>query len=143
MDDMALRILVVDDYQDCADSLAMLLESSGHVVKTAYDGASAIVLAHEFKPNVVLLDIAMPEMDGYEVARRLLSQLLDSRMHLIAVTGYGKRHDMIRAYEAGFDCHLLKPVDANTLKAVLARYTAAIQERPGGTRFSSSLHERQ
>ena len=64
VDDMALRILVVDDYQDCADSLAMLLESSGHVVKTAYDGASAIVLAHEFKPNIVLLDIALPEMDG-------------------------------------------------------------------------------
>jgi len=138
VDNTALRILVVDDHQDCADSLAVLLELSGHLIETAYDGASAIVLAHAFKPNIVLLDIAMPEMDGYEVARRLLSQLPDSRMHLIAVTGYGQRHDMISAYEAGFDCHLLKPVDAMTLKAVLARYTAAIRESADGAGFSSS-----
>ena len=83
MDNTALRILVVDDHQDCADSLAMLVELSGHVVETAYDGPSAIVLAHDFKPDIVLLDIAMPEMDGYEVAGRLLSQFPDSRMHLI------------------------------------------------------------
>jgi CheY-like chemotaxis protein len=142
VDDTALRILVVDDYQDCADSLAMLLEASGHVVKTAYDGASAIVLAHDFKPDIVLLDIVMPEMDGYEVARRLLSRLPDSRMHLIAVTGYGQRHDMISAYEAGFDCHLLKPVDAMTLRAVLARFIAALRERVDDAGFSSSRTSR-
>jgi len=82
VDDTALRILVVDDHQDCADSLAMLLELSGHVVEQAYDGAAAIVLAHDFNPDIVFLDIAMPEMDGYEVARRLRSQFPGSRMRL-------------------------------------------------------------
>src|SRR5689334_17324958 len=95
----------------------------GTRVEQAYDGASAIALAHDFNPDIVFLDIVMPEMDGYEVARRIRSQFSRSRMRLAAVTGYGQRHDMISAYEAGFDCHLLKPVESTTLKAVLARYT--------------------
>jgi CheY-like chemotaxis protein len=106
----------------------MLLELLGHVVKKAYDGPTAIVIAHDFHPDIVFLDIAMPDIDGYEVARRLRSQLQDLRMHLIAVTAYGQRDDIRHAYLAGFDCHLLKPVGPITLSAVLARHARAFPE---------------
>ena len=122
MDDAALRILVVDDDRDSADSLTMLLRLWGHDVRKAYNGATGIVAAHDFDPDLVFLDIGMPDMDGYEVARRLRSERPRSRMHIIAVTGYGRRQDVRQAYEAGFDCQLLKPVDEMTLKTVLARY---------------------
>ena len=119
MDDKALRILVVDDHQDSADGLAILLEQWGHVLVKAYDGPTAIAIAHGFQPDIIFLDIAMPGMDGYEVARQLRSQLPGSNIRIIAVTGYGRGSDVNDAYEAGFDCHLLKPVEAKTLKTVL------------------------
>ena len=122
MNDTALRILVVDDHRDSADTLTMLLKLWGHDVMQAYDGETAIAIVPDFDPDIVLIEIGMPEMDGYELARRLSGQSRRSPMHIIAVTVYGQPQDVRRAYEAGFDCHLLKPVEETTLRAVLTRY---------------------
>jgi CheY-like chemotaxis protein len=134
----ALRILVVDDHQDSADTLALLLGSMGHEAITAYDGARALALAAGFKPHVVLLDIAMPGLDGYEVALRLRSDMPDAGVHIIAVTGYGQKKDIIRTYEAGFNAHLLKPVGPMQLDAVLARY-AEFHQKAGAGRKAAVL----
>jgi CheY-like chemotaxis protein len=122
VDDTALRILVVDNHRDSADSLTILLKLWGHDAMQAYDGETAIAIVPGFDPDIVVIEIRMPQMDGYELARRLSSQSRRSPMHIIAVTVYGQAQDVRRAYEAGFDCHLLKPVEETTLKAVLARY---------------------
>jgi CheY-like chemotaxis protein len=114
------RVLVVDDNRDAADSLGMLLELMGNDARTAYDGPAALAVAASFRPAVALLDIAMPRMDGYEVARRLrqLSGLDD--LILVALTGWGQEEDRQRAREAGFNHHLVKPIDLDTLQALLA-----------------------
>lgn len=111
------RILVVDDNQDSAESLALLLEIYGHEVRTAFAGPAALETASTFRPDVVLLDIGLPGMDGYEVARRLRAE--HDRCRLIALTGYGRDDDRERSREAGFDHHLVKPVDLNELARVL------------------------
>ena len=114
-----LRILVVDDNVDSADSLAMLLQACGHNVRTAYDGKSGLGVALEYRPEVMLLDIGLPGMDGYEVAKRLrlLHELPD--LVLIAMTGYGLDSDRNRSKEAGFDHHLVKPADFDALLRIL------------------------
>jgi PAS domain S-box-containing protein len=117
----ALRILVVDDNVDAADSLTMLLQLAGHEVRTAHDGPTALLIAQAFHPEVVLLDIGMPGMDGYEVARRLRQQPQGQAAHLVALTGWGQETDRRRSTEAGFDYHLVKPVQPNALEEVLAR----------------------
>jgi two-component system CheB/CheR fusion protein len=110
---------VVDDNRDAADSLAMLLRLKGHDVVVAYDGPSALT-AVTFGPDLVLLDLGMPGMDGYEVARRL-RQLPEGRGCLLAaLTGWGQEEDRRRTREAGFDRHLVKPVDPVELTALLA-----------------------
>lgn len=111
------RILVVDDNQDSAESLALLLELHGHEVRTAFAGPAALETASTFRPDVVLLDIGLPGMDGYEVARRLRAD--DHRSLLVALTGYGRDDDRQRSQEAGFDHHLVKPVDLEELARVL------------------------
>jgi len=111
------RILVVDDNHDSAESLALLLELQGHDVRTAFTGPAAIETASAFRPEIVLLDIGLPGMDGYEVARRLRADL--GRVRLIALTGYGRDEDRDRSREAGFDHHLVKPVDLEALKRML------------------------
>ena len=115
-----MRILVVDDNVDALESSAALLRIDGHVVQTARDGATALRCAVEFSPDVVLLDIGLPEMDGYEVARRLrlLPELHDTL--LIAHSGYGEEEHLQRAREAGFDHHLVKPADLSQLSAIIA-----------------------
>ena len=115
------RILVVDDNTDAAESLAILLRLKGHEVRVAFEGASAIVTAREFHPQVVFLDIGMPAMDGYEVARRLRRENNVSAAMLIALTGYGQESDRQRSQEAGFDLHLVKPIDPMDLKQILAQ----------------------
>jgi PAS domain S-box-containing protein len=117
-----LRILVVDDYADVAESLAMLLQVEGHEVETADCGMKALERAQAFRPQVVLLDIGLPDLDGYEVAKRLrvLSQTHDAI--LIAVTGYGQAEDRKCSQEAGFNHHLLKPIDFEQLSALLASF---------------------
>jgi two-component system CheB/CheR fusion protein len=106
----ARRVLVVDDNVDGAESLAMLLQHAGHVVRTAKDGTEALATADAFRPDVVLLDIGLPVMSGYEVARRLRGNRETSKALLIAMTGYGQSDDVDRAKAAGFDHHVIKPV---------------------------------
>ena len=108
---------MVDDNADAADSLAETLRMQGHVVQVAYDGASALETSERLAPEVVVLDIGMPGIDGYEVARRLRHRRPQTR--LIALTGWGQEDDKRRALDAGFDCHLTKPADPDTLQAIL------------------------
>jgi len=114
-----LRILVVDDNVDTAESLGLLLELGGQEVRTAHDGNRAVEVAEAFQPHVALLDIGLPGMSGYEVARRLREQPAMRRAFLVALSGYGQEEDRQRALEAGFDHHLIKPVDFDVLKALI------------------------
>ena len=113
-----LRVLVVDDNCDAAESLAMMLSLTGHEVATAHDGESALAEAARFAPEAVLLDIGMPGMNGYDVAQRLRELPHGKHVLLVALTGWGQEDDKRRAMEAGFDHHLTKPVDAASLSAV-------------------------
>lgn len=115
------RVLVVDDNVDAAESVAMLLQLNGHDVRTAHDGSSALGIAATWQPEVVLLDIGLEGLDGYEVARRMRNSPELGSLVLVAVTGYGQDEDRRRSKEAGFDHHLVKPVDPNTLNSLLAR----------------------
>src|SRR5579883_2025757 len=114
------RVLIVDDNTDAAQTLSMLMEISGHVVQLCYDGLSALKECETFLPEVVLLDIGLPGLDGLEVARRLRAMNLSPRPMLVALTGYGQAEDVRRSREAGFDHHLVKPADPQTLTALLA-----------------------
>ncbi|HEX7813193.1 MAG TPA: PAS domain S-box protein [Burkholderiales bacterium] len=119
------RILVVDDNVDAATSLILLLQSLGHQTSVAYDGSGALRLAAEFHPDIVLLDIGMPGMDGYEVARRLRQIEQPQPMRIVAVTGWGKQEDRMRSRAAGFDLHLVKPVDITDLAQALSQRNSA------------------
>jgi len=116
---MKKRILVVDDNLDSAESLALLLGFHGHEVRTAEDGLEAIEAALSFQPEIVLLDIGLPRMDGYEVARRLRTEPGLAGATLIAMTGYGREEDVRQALESGFDRHLVKPLDFAELETLL------------------------
>ncbi|HUQ09839.1 MAG TPA: response regulator [Steroidobacteraceae bacterium] len=114
------RILVVDDNVDAATSLAMLLELDGHDTRVAHSGIDALAAVTAFAPHVVFLDIGLPDLSGYDVARRLRSMAgLETRPRLIALTGWGQAEDRLRSREAGFDAHLVKPVDPAELGAAL------------------------
>ncbi len=115
------RILVVDDNIDAADTLGMLLELEGHEAQAVYTPAEALERARTFRPDIVLLDIGLPGMNGYELAQRFRSMPELDGVRLIALTGYGKSEDQQRTKAAGFDDHLVKPVDAVTLKSALMR----------------------
>ena len=115
-----VRILVVDDNRDAADSLARLLKVMGNSVHTAHDGQEAVAAAREFRPHVVLCDIGLPKLNGYEACRLMKQQTWDEKMILIAVTGWGQDDDKRKAREAGFDHHMLKPVDPQVLINMLA-----------------------
>ena len=116
---LARRVLVVDDNVDAAATLEVLLKSLGHEACAAYDGHQALRLAVEFRPDVVLLDIGMPGLDGYEVARRLRALKPAHPMRIVAITGWGQETDRSRSREAGFDVHLVKPVDPTLLTKVI------------------------
>ena len=111
-----LKILVVDDNRDAAETLSMLLELKGHAVRRAYDGENALQVAEGFRPEMVLLDLGMPKMNGYEACRRIRDQEWGAHMTLIAVTGWGQEDDRRKSSAAGFDGHLVKPVDPETLE---------------------------
>ena len=113
------RILIVDDNADAANSLAQVLTLDGHVTEPVYSAREALVRAAPFRPDVVLLDLGLPEMDGYEVARRLRTLTGLSGARMVALTGYGQSEDVRRSREVGFDHHLTKPVDFVALEAVL------------------------
>jgi signal transduction histidine kinase len=116
------RILVVDDNQDSAESLAMLLRIYGHTVRTAYDGPAALNVAHDFSPDVVLLDIGLPGFSGMEVVRRIRSDPGFRDALVVAMTGYGQDEDRQRSQAAGFNAHLVKPVDLDRLQSLLVQY---------------------
>lgn len=112
------QVLVVDDNEDAGDSLADYLECSGYSVQVARDGASALLLVGGARPDVALLDIGLPGMSGYELAKRL-RELAGPRLRLVAVTGYGQESDVLKARQAGFDAHLVKPVNLDSLESML------------------------
>ena len=118
-----LRILVADDNVDSAESLAMLLTLEGNKTQTAHDGLQALDGAAAFRPDVILLDIGMPKLNGYEVCRLIRQQAWSKNMVVIALTGWGQEEDKRRSQEAGVDFHLVKPVDYAALKKLLARVT--------------------
>jgi signal transduction histidine kinase len=116
----ARRILVVDDTRDSADSLAMLLKITGHETQTAHNGLEAIEKAESYRPNVILLDIGMPKMNGYDACRAIRGQPWGQDIKMIALTGWGQEEDRRKSKDAGFDGHLVKPVDISALLALLA-----------------------
>jgi CheY-like chemotaxis protein len=120
-----LRVLVVDDHADGATSMCRLLRVLGYEARQASDGLAGLHAAAEFRPDVALLDIAMPRLSGYEVARRLRAEPWGKQMLLIAVTGWGQDGDKQRATDAGFDYHLTKPVAVADLTRVLSTIAAS------------------
>ena len=114
------RILVVDDNHDSALSLAMMLSIMGHETRTAHDGESAVTTAESFLPEVVLLDIGLPKLNGYEVAQRIRENAWGKTMFLIAVTGWGQEEDRQRSSEVGLNVHMVKPVEPAALERLLA-----------------------
>ena len=128
------RILVVDDSEDGAETLAMLLQFGGHETHKAHDGAEAIDLAERLRPDAVLLDIGLPGMNGYEVCRRIRKEPWGKEMVLVALTGWGQEEDRLRSKEAGFDAHMVKPVDFRVLLRLLASLPAATEAQPGSAK---------
>jgi signal transduction histidine kinase len=122
-----LRILVVDDLAASAETLATLLEMEGFEVRMAHEGVEALQIAREFRPHVVLLDIGLPGMNGFEVARGLRTQEESREALLIALTGYGEAESRLRSADAGFDFHMVKPADVNVLLALIAQPQKARQ----------------
>ena len=120
-----LRILVVDDNRDSADMLGMLLSFSGHETHTAHDGVTAVDAAARLQPDVILLDIGLPGLNGYTVARAVRDSRADRPPILIALTGWGQDEDRRKSEEAGFDAHVVKPVDEEHLTRIMADLWAA------------------
>jgi CheY-like chemotaxis protein len=115
------RVLIVDDNADSGSSLRTMLRMDGHEVELATDGAAALAAARALRPDVVLLDIGLPDMDGYDVARRLRADGLAREALIVATTGYGRSQDREKSARAGIDAHLTKPVDMEQLAELLAR----------------------
>src|SRR5205085_2045571 len=124
------RVLVVDDNVEAAASLALLLGVAGHEVRVVYDGEAALAAVSAERPEVVLMDIGLPRLDGYEVARRLRQQPALRGVVLVALTGWGQDEDKRRSREAGFDHHLTKPFDPSDLQCLLADLGS---RRPGAS----------
>jgi len=114
------RFLVVDDNRDGADSLAMALRFLGDEVRTAYDGAEAVELAEQFRPEIILMDVGMPRINGLDATRRIRTEPWGRDIKIIALTGWGQSHDRERSREAGCDGHLVKPVNLADLDKMLA-----------------------
>src|SRR5688572_15494972 len=124
------KVLVIDDNRDQAESLGKLLSLMGHDVRLGYDGEEALKLALDFLPDVALLDLGLPKLNGCEVAKRMRSDPRMQHTLLLAQTGWGQEGDRQRTKDAGFDHHLLKPVDIVQLKAILAQPLRAARELP-------------
>ena len=120
-----LRVLIAEDHVDGADSLAMLPRMVGHDVEVAHDGLAALDLAPRYRPDVVLLDLAMPRLSGYDVARELPRLLPGQKPLIVAVTGYGDTESKRRSADAGIDLHLVKPVDTGYLFGLLGQLRPA------------------
>jgi CheY-like chemotaxis protein len=142
-----LRVLVVDDNRDAADTLAILVKRWGHAPRVAYDGATALIMAIDEPPDVVFLDIGMPEMDGFQLARQLRRQIRFTDTLLVAVTGWADQEHR-RLWQEAFDCYLIKPVDPPLLenllrdRAWLGRSRIAGQEADYNDRLGEALDEK-
>lgn len=117
---MQRRILVVDDNRDTAASLAILLRVMGNVTHIVHDGRQALAAFDDFRPDIVMLDIGLPKLDGYETCRRIRNREHGREVIMVAVTGWAREEDRLKSEEAGFDRHLVKPVDQETLAELLA-----------------------
>ncbi|HEY0857566.1 MAG TPA: response regulator [Albitalea sp.] len=124
------RILIVDDNQDAAESIAQYLQLEGHEVKTVGDGLQALACVPVFAPQIVVLDIGLPVLSGYEVAKRMRKMAVTQSALLVALTGYGQKEDKVRAMEAGFDHHFVKPTDPRVLVELIAEWPRAEQSEP-------------
>jgi CheY-like chemotaxis protein len=122
---MTRRILVVDDYRDAAEFFAVLLKHLGHDVRTASDGFQAIAVAEEFRPEVILLDLGLPDLNGFETAKRIRKESWSERTVLIAISGYGNKRDRQLSQEAGFDAHLLKPASVKDIVDLIEKFSYA------------------
>ena len=109
------RVLIVDDNEDGAESLALLLELSGHETRRAHDGVEALEIAEQYRPDAVLLDIGLPRLNGYDVCRRIRNEEWGRDLAVVAMTGWGQEEDRIRSRQAGFTTHMVKPVDHEAL----------------------------
>jgi DNA-binding response OmpR family regulator len=127
----ALRVLVVEDDEDTVATLGELLRLNGHDVEVAADGPGALRSVHAGQPDVVLLDIGLPKIDGWQVAKQIREQTRWKRPLLIAISGYGTEADRLHSNEMGMDLHLIKPVDPQKLEAMLRRFQSIVI--PGGT----------
>ena len=116
----ARRVLVVDDNRDSAESLALLLNVTGNETDTAHDGLEAVAAAERFRPDVVFLDIGLPKLNGFDAASRIREQPWGKNMVLVALTGWGQEEYRRKARDSGFDVHLVKPIDPQTLMKLLA-----------------------
>jgi PAS domain S-box-containing protein len=132
------RILIVEDNVDSARGLADLLELDGHNVQALHDGESALLAAPAFRPDIILLDIGLPGIDGYETARRLRAMPALSSVYFVALTGYGQEEDRRKAQEAGFDLHVVKPIRAEALMRLLSTHRRAPAARPRSALFRSA-----
>jgi signal transduction histidine kinase/ActR/RegA family two-component response regulator len=126
--DTRIRVVVADDNRDAADSLAMLLEMNGHDVRVGHAGEESLEIARSMLPHAMILDIGMPDLNGYEVARRTRAEAWGADVLLIAVTGWGQKEDKDRAEAAGFDHHMTKPVDPDVIERLLQEYFSARRE---------------
>lgn len=124
------KILVVDDNHDSALSLAMMLSIMGHETRTAHDGESAVTSAEAFLPDVVLLDIGLPKLNGYEVAQRIRESAWGKSMFLIAVTGWGQDEDRQRSSDVGLNLHMVKPVEPSALEKLLSELRVEPRSAP-------------
>ncbi|HSE38324.1 MAG TPA: ATP-binding protein [Blastocatellia bacterium] len=122
------RILIVDDNADSAETMALLLKLSGHEIEMAHDGERALMTARQFQPEIILLDVGLPGMHGYEVAERLRSLPENKNLVIVALTGYGQERDRQRAMEAGFDYHFVKPIDFQRLESLINSLSLARKE---------------
>lgn len=127
-----VRILVVDDNPDSAMSLAMMLSMLGHDTRTAQDGEAALVTAEAFRPHVVLLDLGLPKLNGYEVAQRIRQHDWGASMFLIAITGWGQDEDRRRSEDVGMNLHMVKPVEPAALQRILIGLSEADISGPAG-----------
>jgi CheY-like chemotaxis protein len=121
-----LHVLVVEDREDAAATTAMLLRLHGHSVEVAADGPSAVQAVHTAPPDVVLLDLGLPKMDGWTVAKQIRQNCNRKRPFIVAVSGYGTEADKLRSQEVGIDLHLIKPVDPAELDDLLKRFTRIV-----------------
>jgi CheY-like chemotaxis protein len=124
------RVLVVDDNADALESLSRLVTLMGNEVRRAYDGLEAIEVARTFQPDVVLMDLGMPRLNGYEAARRMRQEPWAQKLALVATTGWGQDEDRRRTAEAGFDCHLVKPIEIASLREVLRSFPSSRSGNP-------------